>query len=102
MQIEEGGKKKRTGVQIFTLSQRQEKINGKVSIQKMPVLKLLLGCHGRLCVLLWDALPACSRSASRAQDSCNVEPQFLHPMVRFGARHSILPARPWTIRGGKR
>lgn len=25
MQIEEGGKKKRTGVQIFTLSQRQEK-----------------------------------------------------------------------------
>lgn len=34
MQIEEE-KKKRTGVQIFTLSQRQEKINGKVSIQKM-------------------------------------------------------------------
>ena len=56
-----------------------------------PVLKLLVGLHGRLCMLLWDALPARSRldlrhSALRAQGLCDAEPEFLCPTVRVEAR----------------
>lgn len=96
MQIEEGKKREQVSKYLHCHRDRKKSM-GKFQSRKCQtlVLKLLVGLHRRLCVLLWDVLLARSRldprcSASRARGLCDAEPEFRGPMVRVGA----WPRRP--------